>query len=118
MDCIFCQIVQGKQKADVVYGNDKLIAFKDINPKANVHLLVVSKKHITSVNELENKDKGTVGEMVLAAKSLAKEFGIDQSGYRLVFNVGRGGGQIVDHLHLHLLGGGFLNNGQPGFTDN
>jgi len=117
MSCIFCQIAEHQQKTELVYENDRLIAFKDINPKARVHLLIVFKKHVASVNELGKKDEKIVGEMVLTARNLAKEFGVDESGYRLIFNVGRGGGQEVDHLHLHLLGGGWLNNGQPGFTD-
>ena len=116
-NCLFCQIAQGKQKAEVVHENAHLIAFKDINPKAKIHFLIVPKKHFTSVNELEDKDREIIGEIILAAKDLAKKFGIAQSGYRLVFNIGRGAGQVVDHLHLHLLGGGFLNHGQPGFTD-
>lgn len=117
-NCIFCQIVKGDKKDDIVYENEHLVVFKDINPKAKVHLLIVSKKHIVSINKLEDKDKELIGEMVFAAKKMAKEFGVGQSGYRLIFNIGQGGGQIIDHLHLHLLGGDFLNNGQPGFTDN
>ena len=98
MSCIFCQIAEHKQKAEIVYEDDRIIAFKDINPKANIHLLIVYKKHIVSINELKEGDKELVGEMILTAKNLAKKSGMAKSGYRLVFNVGRGGGQIVDHL--------------------
>ncbi len=104
--CIFCQIASHEQRADIVYEGDDLIAFKDINPKAPVHLLVVPKKHIESINHLSKEDKNLVIKMIFKAKDLAKENDIDKSGYRLTFNVGRGGGQIVDHLHLHLMGGG------------
>jgi len=106
MECIFCQIVKGQQKADVVFENDQIIVFKDINPKAVVHLLIVPKKHIKSINELEEQDKDLVAQMVFLAKDLAIKQNIAESGYRLTFHVGRGGGQVIDHLHLHLTGGG------------
>lgn len=103
MDCIFCKIANKEMPSDVVFENDKVIAFKDIHPKAPFHILVVPKKHIESVDKLQENDKELVGEIVLAAKEIAKSSNI--SGYKLVINVGRDGGQIVDHLHLHLLGG-------------
>jgi len=103
MDCVFCKIINKELKSDVIYENDKVIAFKDIHPKAAFHILIVPKKHIESVDKLEESDKELVGEMALAAKSIAKDNNI--SGYRLVINVGRDGGQIIDHLHMHLLGG-------------
>ena len=106
MECIFCQIVKGQQEADVVFENDQIIVFKDINPKASVHLLIVPKKHIKSINELEEQDKDLIAQVILLAKEMAIKHKIAKSGYRLTFNVGRGGGQIVDHLHLHLMGGG------------
>ena len=106
MDCLFCQIARHQQKADVVYENEELIVFKDINPKALVHLLIVSKKHIKSINELVEKDKDLVSQIIFLAKELAKKQGIAERGYRLTFNVGQGGGQLIDHLHLHLMGGG------------
>jgi len=106
MGCIFCQIAKGQQEADVVFENDQIIVFKDINPKTSVHLLIVPKKHIKSINELEDQDKDLIAQMIFLAKELAVKNKIAKSGYRLTFNVGRGGGQIVDHLHLHLMGGG------------
>ena len=106
MECIFCQIVKGQQEADLVFENDQIIVFKDINPKALVHLLIVPKKHIKSINELEEQDKDLIAQMILLAKEMAIKHKIAKSGYRLTFYVGRGGGQTVDHLHLHLMGGG------------
>ncbi len=104
--CLFCQIANHQQKADIVYENEELIVFKDINPKTLVHLLIVPKKHIKSINELIEKDKDLVSQMIFLAKDLAQRQGIAENGYRLTFNVGRGGGQLIDHLHLHLMGGG------------
>ena len=104
--CLFCQIANHQQKADIVYENEELIVFKDINPKTLVHLLIVPKKHIKSINELIEKDKDLVSQMIFLAKDLAQRQGITENGYRLTFNVGRGGGQLIDHLHLHLMGGG------------
>jgi len=107
--CIFCEIAHHRQKAEIVYENERIIVFKDINPKAPVHLLLVPKKHIESINHLEEEDKELISEIIFLAKDLAEQEKIAKSGYRLVFNVGRGGGQIIDHLHLHLIGGGKLN---------
>ena len=103
MSCIFCQIVNKRASADIVYENDTFLAFKDIQPKARLHFLIVPKKHIPSVNHLEDKDKNLIGQLVLTAKKIAKNKKI--AGYKLLLNVGRQGGQIVDHLHLHLLAG-------------
>lgn len=103
MDCIFCKIAKKEMASEIIFENDTIIAFKDIHPKAPFHILIVPKKHIESVDKLEENDKELVGEMVLAAKKIAKENSI--IGYKLVINVGRDGGQIVDHVHLHLLGG-------------
>jgi histidine triad (HIT) family protein len=107
--CIFCQIANHEREADIVYEDKEIIAFKDISPKAPVHLLIVPKKHIESINHLEEVDKELVSKMIFLARDLAVENKIDQKGYRLTFNVGRGGGQIVDHIHLHLMGGGEIN---------
>ncbi len=101
MDCIFCKIINGEIPSAKVFENDTLIAFNDINPKAKVHVLIVPKKHIESVKTLEDADKNLVGELVLAAQKIAKEKNLE--GYKLIFNVGREGGQLVDHLHLHLV---------------
>jgi histidine triad (HIT) family protein len=103
MDCIFCKIISGEIPSEKVFENDKIIAFNDINPKARIHILVVPKKHIESVKSLEETDKDLIVEVIFAAKKIAKDK--DLEGYKLVFNVGREGGQLVDHLHLHLLSG-------------
>ncbi len=107
--CLFCKIANHEQNADIVFENEKIIVFKDINPKALTHLLIVPKKHIDSISELEDIDKKLTSDMIFLAKKLALKHGISKSGYRLTFNVGRGGGQIIDHLHLHLMGGGKIN---------
>ena len=103
--CIFCQIIRGDKSADVVYQDDSLIVFKDIHPHAPVHLLIVPKKHIRSLNDLAEEDKGILAEMIWRARELAKGQGICKSGYKLLFNVERGGGQVIFHLHMHLIGG-------------
>ncbi|MBI1888613.1 MAG: HIT domain-containing protein [Candidatus Spechtbacteria bacterium] len=102
--CIFCEIAQRKQPADIVYENATVIAFRDIHPKAPVHILIVSKKHIASVKEIEMEDCGLLVDILCAAKKIAEDQKVDE-GYKLIFNVGRKGGQVIDHLHLHLLGG-------------
>jgi len=104
MNCIFCKIINKKQSADIIYEDKKFIAFKDINPSAPVHILLMPKKHISSINHLEKKQKNLVGELILLAKKVAKKQNINK-GYKLSFNVGKKGGQIVKHLHLHLMGG-------------
>lgn len=101
MDCIFCQIINKEKSSDIIYEDDRFIIIKDINPKAPVHLLIIPKKHINSVNEVEKEDKELMGDLILAAKNIAKEKNLN--GYKLMINIGREGGQIVDHLHLHLL---------------
>jgi len=104
MDCIFCNIINKEVSADILYEDDKFIAFKDIKPSAPVHLLIAPKEHIASINDLDKKHCEMIGDMVLLAKKLAEEQKISD-GYKLVFNTGRKGGQLVDHLHLHLMGG-------------
>ena len=101
MDCIFCKIAQGDSGATKVMENDNIVAFYDVNPKARVHILIVPKKHIESIKNLEDADAELVGEMFMAAKKIAEDQNLE--GYKLVINVGRDGGQLVDHLHLHLL---------------
>ena len=105
MDCIFCKIINKEKPADLVYENDKFIVIKDINPKMSVHLLIIPKKHIHSVDEFEEGDKELIGEMILSAKQIAKEKNL--AGYKLLINVGRKAGQVVDHIHIHLLSGNF-----------
>jgi histidine triad (HIT) family protein len=104
-ECTFCQIVRGEKTADIVYQNESVVVFKDIRPHAPVHLLVVPRKHIRSLNDLEGQDKSLLSEMVWVARQMAGEQGISSAGYRIVFNVERGGGQVIFHLHMHLLGG-------------
>lgn len=102
-NCLFCQIINKQTSADIVYEDDGFIAFKDIHPKAPFHLLIVPKKHIDSVNHLEQKDKDLMGGLILTAQKIAKKNNL--TGYKLLINVGREGGQIIDHLHMHLLAG-------------
>jgi len=108
MECLFCKIVNKEIPAEIIYEDDNFIVLKDIEPKAPIHLLVVPKKHIPSVNHLELKDKTLIGELFLVAQKIAKEKGVDKTGYRLTLNVGKDAGQTIDHLHLHLMGGGKL----------
>ncbi|MDX2315043.1 MAG: histidine triad nucleotide-binding protein [Gammaproteobacteria bacterium] len=105
MSTIFAKIIRGEADADIVYQDDRLTCFRDINPAAPVHILIVPNKEIPTVNDLTDDDQALVGYMFLTAKRLAREEGIDESGYRLIINCNRDGGQVVDHLHLHLLGG-------------
>lgn len=104
MDCLFCRIANKKTDTKLIYEDKNVSCFFDINPKAPVHILIVPKKHISSINEINSKNVNILGEMFLVAKKLAKKFNISE-GYRLVFNIGKKAGQEVDHLHLHLLGG-------------
>jgi histidine triad (HIT) family protein len=103
--CAFCKIIRGEASADFLYQDESLVVFKDIRPHAPVHVLIVPKEHIRSLNDLKEKDKDIISKLVVRAKEMAKELSIAQSGYRLLFNVERGGGQVIFHLHLHLLGG-------------
>ena len=104
-DCIFCKIINGEMSTKFLYENDTLVVFKDINPVAPVHLLIVPRKHIRSINDLTEEDKKIVSETIMTGRDMAKQEGVSESGYKLLFNVERGGGQIIFHLHLHLLGG-------------
>lgn len=105
MDCLFCKIAQGEIPAKVVFEDKDIMAFHDIRPQAPTHLLVIPKRHIATINEVQNNDANLLGSMLLCAKQLAAEEGLSEPGYRLVFNVNSGGGQEVYHIHLHLLGG-------------
>jgi len=104
-DCLFCKMAKGEIKPDLVMETDELLAFRDINPQAPTHILVVPRKHISTLNDLTPADAGIIEKMVLAAREIAKLEGIAASGYRLVMNCNQGGGQTVFHIHLHLLGG-------------
>ena len=105
MSCLFCRIVAGEIPAATVYEDDRLIAFNDINPQAPVHVLVVPKRHIATLNDLTAADDDLVGAMVRAGTSIAKDRGVDGPGFRTVFNCNAQAGQTVFHLHLHVLGG-------------
>lgn len=107
-DCIFCKIIAGEIPSDIIYQDEDIIAFPDISPAAPVHLLVISRKHIPSLLELTEAETELMGKMVLVANRLAGEQGIAGDGYRLVVNCGPNGGQVVPHLHVHILGGGKL----------
>lgn len=113
MDCIFCNIVAGKIPSDIIYQDEEVIAFRDINPQSPVHLLVIPRKHFTSLTDLTEEEKPLMGHMITIANQLAKDEGIADTGYRLVINCGRQGGQLVPHLHLHVMGGRQL-SGQLG----
>lgn len=103
--CIFCDIIKGKLPCDKVYEDENYFAFKDIRPKAPVHILIVPKKHIEKVADIDGENKNVIGDMVVVANRIAKDLDIDKSGYRLVMNNGPDAGQEVYHLHLHLMGG-------------
>ena len=104
-NCLFCEIIRGKKTADFLYRDESLVVFKDIYPQAPVHLLIVPRRHIRSVNQVTEHDGDIIARMILKGKEVAKEAGVAESGYKLLFNVERGGGQVIFHLHLHLLGG-------------
>ncbi|HEX6938011.1 MAG TPA: histidine triad nucleotide-binding protein [Longimicrobiales bacterium] len=104
-NCIFCGIVAGDVPATIVREDEDTVAFRDIDPKAPTHVLIVPRRHIASVNGLEAADAALVGQLFLAAKEVARDEGVAASGYRLVMNTGPEAGQSVDHIHLHLLGG-------------
>ena len=105
MDCIFCKIVAGEIPANILYQDEEIIAFPDINPVAPTHLLIIPRKHIPSLAQLPEAESSLIGNMVNAANQLAKREGISENGYRLVINCGEQGGQVVPHLHMHLIGG-------------
>lgn len=104
-DCIFCKIIKGEIPSEKVFENENVIAFKDISPAAPVHILIIPRKHISSINDIEDDDVNIIGEVFLAAKEIAKKLGIVEDGYRVVSNCGEKAGQTVMHLHYHLIGG-------------
>jgi histidine triad (HIT) family protein len=105
IDCVFCKIAAGEIPAKIIYRDDEVFAFPDINPLTPVHILVLSIKHIPSLADMTDKDAPLVGKMVKVANHIAREQGIDRSGYRLTINSGPDAGQLVPHLHIHLMGG-------------
>jgi histidine triad (HIT) family protein len=104
-NCLFCRLVAGEIPASIVYEDDRVLAFDDINPQAPTHVLVIPKRHIASLNELQPDDDGLVGELVRRAAAIAATRGLSAGGFRTVFNTNREAGQTVFHIHLHLLGG-------------
>ena len=105
MDCIFCQIIAGKIPSEILYQDEQVIAFRDIHPIASTHLIIIPKRHIPSLTHLSEEDLPLMGYMVNIANQLAKREGVSESGYRLAINCGKQGGQLVPHLHMHLIGG-------------
>ncbi len=104
-DCLFCKIVKGDIPSRFLYDDDDLVVFKDINPAAPVHLLLVPKRHIRSMNDIQKGDRDIISKLFMVAKQMAAEQGVRESGYKLLFNVEKGGGQEIFHIHLHLIGG-------------
>jgi len=104
-DCLFCKIVRSEIPASIVYQDDHMVAFDDINPQAPTHVLIVPRRHVSTLNDLDADDDQLVGEMVRRAAAIASERGISAGGYRTVFNTNREAGQTVFHIHLHLIGG-------------
>lgn len=105
MDCIFCKIVERAIPATVVYEDNEIMAFDDLHPKAPQHKLIIPKKHIATLDDLVPEDTTLFGKMALVAQKLAREYHINQTGYRIIVNCNRDGGQVIYHIHLHLLGG-------------
>ncbi|HFD92339.1 MAG TPA: histidine triad nucleotide-binding protein [Gammaproteobacteria bacterium] len=108
-DCLFCKMIAGEIQPDVVFENEHVLAFRDINPQAPTHILVVPKEHIATLNDLDEAHSWLVGQLYLAAKAIAAQEGIAEAGYRTVMNCNAGAGQSVYHIHLHVLGGRQMN---------
>lgn len=104
-DCIFCKIAAGEMKADIVFQDSKVTAFRDINPVAPTHILIIPNQHISNTNELKGEHEAEAARMLTVVPKLAREEGIDDGGYRLIMNTGPDGNQVVMHMHMHLIGG-------------
>ena len=105
MDCIFCKILNKEIPTKFIYEDKNIVAFNDLNPQAPIHILIIPKQHISTINEIDENNCDISGKMILSAKKIALQLGINEEGYRLVFNCNENGGQEVFHIHLHLLGG-------------
>jgi len=105
MSCLFCQFAQGQKKTEVVYRDKQVFAFKDIQPIAPVHILIIPVKHISSLTEIKENDIELLGRMIFVAKKIADDLNLSEKGYKLLFRVKEYGGQIIEHIHLHLIGG-------------
>ncbi len=108
-DCIFCKMVSGEIQPDVVYENDDVLAFRDVSPQAPTHVLVIPKKHYSTINDLQPEDAELMGKLVLSAQKVAEIDGLSEQGYRMVLNCNEGAGQTVFHIHMHVLGGRRMN---------
>lgn len=108
METVFDKIIRKEIPADIVFENDDILAFRDIRPLAPVHVLIIPKKRIASIDDLEAEDASLMGNMVLVARDIARDLNISEKGYKLLFRVGRDGGQEIPHIHLHLIGGARL----------
>ncbi len=104
-DCLFCKIANGELDTNLIYKDDDIVAFNDINPQAPHHILIIPRRHIATINDLGEDDTELVGRLVQTAKQLARKYKIADAGYRLIFNCNNAAGQAVYHIHLHLLGG-------------
>lgn len=104
-ECIFCKIVKKEIPSEIVYEDEQVIAFKDINPIAPVHILIIPKKHIPTIADIQKEDIELMGRLIFVAKNIADDFAITKQGYKLLFRVGEHGGQEVNHIHLHIIGG-------------
>lgn len=105
MECLFCKIVAGQVPATIIFEDEEVMAFRDISPQSPTHILVIPKKHISTINDVHDEDEALLGHLVIVAKKLASQLGLSEKGYRLVFNINEDGGQTVYHIHLHMLGG-------------
>lgn len=105
MNCLFCRIARGEIPAAIVFEDSDVMAFRDVNPQAPTHLLVIPKEHIATINDIDTQHERLLGRMIMTAKKLTAMEGFNEAGYRLVFNVNSDGGQTVHHIHLHILGG-------------
>ena len=105
MECTFCKIANKEIPSEIISEDKNLVVFKDINPKAPIHLLIIPKNHVGPVSSLNSSDEEIAGQLILKAKEIAETIGVSESGYRLIFNIGRDAGMAVDHLHLHFLAG-------------
>lgn len=105
MSCLFCKVIKGEISAEIIYRDDSVVVFSDINPQAPIHVLIIPQKHIETINDLHIEDNALLGHMIQTGKMLAKQLNIADDGYRLVLNCNKDAGQSVFHIHIHLLGG-------------
>jgi histidine triad (HIT) family protein len=108
-DCLFCKIRDGEIQGDLIFENEDVLAFHDVNPQAPVHILIIPRKHISTINDLTDSDESIMGKLFTVAKTIAAQEGVSEDGYRLVVNCNEGAGQSVFHIHMHLLAGRNMN---------